>query len=218
MGHIENGAKPVLAVLISGSGRTLANLIERSRDGRLDARIGVVISSRSGAGGLDIARNAGIPATAIVRKGFDSDSAYTEAIAAEIAPYNPTLIVLAGFLRKILVLPEWEGRILNIHPALLPECSYASGRGYYGEHVHRAVLERGETRSGATVHLVDNEYDTGPVYMRQEVPVLPDDTPQSLADRVFEAELELYPRAINAYLGDLAQAATDRTPVAGIQP
>jgi phosphoribosylglycinamide formyltransferase-1 len=198
-----DGSKPVLAVLISRGGRTLANLIERSRDGRLAARVGIVISSTAGAGGLEIAREAGIPAVTIVRRAFDSDAAYSDAIFQEVAPYDPQLMILAGFLRKIVVPRDWEGRILNIHPALLPECSYAAGRGFYGEHVHQAVLDRGETRSGATVHLVDNGYDTGPVYMRQSVEVLPGDTAQTLAARVFEVEKELYPRAIGAYLEEL---------------
>lgn len=203
MTESETHSNPVLAVLISGGGRTLANLIERSRDGSLPANVGVVISSRADAGGLQIARDAGIPAEAIVRKGFASDTAYSEAIFAAVDPYQPALMILAGFLRKIVVPPEWEGRILNIHPALLPECSYAAGRGFYGDFVHQAVLDRGETVSGATVHLVDNGYDTGPVYMRQTVPVLPDDDAHSLADRVFEAETALYPRAIEAYLREI---------------
>jgi phosphoribosylglycinamide formyltransferase-1 len=198
-----DGSKPVLAVLISGGGRTLANLIERSRDGMLAARVGIVISSTVGAGGLEIASEAGIPAVTTVRRAFDSDAAYSDAIFQEVAPYDPQLMILAGFLRKIVVPRDWEGRILNIHPALLPECSYAAGRGFYGEHVHQAVLDRGETRSGATVHLVDNGYDTGPVYMRQTVEVLPGDTAQTLAARVFEVEKELYPRAIGAYLEEL---------------
>ncbi len=205
MSEIVNVTRPVLAVLISGGGRTLANLIERTQTGALDARVGIVISSKADAGGLEIARRAGIPAVPIARRDFDSDLAYSDAIFSEIAAHDPALVILAGFLRKIIVPPVWEGRILNIHPALLPECNYAAGRGFYGEHVHRAVLERNETQSGATVHLVDNGYDTGPVYMRQTVPIFPDDTPQTLAGRVFTAELDLYPRAIAAYLRDLRQ-------------
>jgi phosphoribosylglycinamide formyltransferase-1 len=203
MSDSVEGTRPVLAVLISGGGRTLANLIERGRDGTLDAQVGIVISSKADAGGLEIARAAGIPAVTISRRAFESDAACSDAIFREVAPYNASLMILAGFLRKIVVPLEWEGRILNIHPALLPECDYAAGRGFYGEHVHQAVLDRGETQSGATVHLVDNGYDTGPVYMRQTVAVLPGDTAHVLAERVFEAEKELYPRAIGAYLEKL---------------
>lgn len=194
---------PVLAVLLSGGGRTLANLIERSRAGTLPVRIGIVVSSVTDAGGIEIARRAGIPVVTLTRKEFESDRAYADAIFAAIAPYQPTLVILAGFLRKLVVPPEWDGRILNIHPALLPDMAFASGRGFYGERVHRAVLESGQPVSGATVHLVDNGYDTGPVYMRQSVPVLPEDTAESLAARVFDIECELYPRAIVAYLAEL---------------
>ena len=203
MTESEVGTTPVLAVLLSGGGRTLANLIERSRSGALPARVGVVISSVADAGGLEIARRADIPASAIVRKAFGSDQAYSDAVFAAIAPYDPALVILAGFLRKLVVPPVWEGRILNIHPALLPEMAFASGRGFYGDRVHQAVLDSGQSISGATVHLVDNGYDTGPVYMRQQVTVLPGDTVASLGHRVFEAETELYPRAIAAYLEEL---------------
>lgn len=205
-------AQPVLAVLVSGGGRTLANLIEHTRDGLLAARIGVVVSSKHDAGGLEIARSACIPAVALARRDFDSDFAYSQAIFATVEPYDPTLVVLAGFLRKINVLPEWEGRILNIHPALLPECSYAAGQGFYGDFVHRAVLDHGERQSGATVHLVDNGYDTGRVVMRQAVPVRPDDDAHTLAARVFRAESELYPRAIGAYLQQLAASDPNADP------
>jgi formyltetrahydrofolate-dependent phosphoribosylglycinamide formyltransferase len=194
------GTMPVLAVLLSGGGRTLANLIERSRSGELPASIGVVISSVVDAGGLEIARRASIPASAVVRKEFDSDLSYSDAVFGQIERYDPALVVLAGFLRKLVVPPEWEGRILNIHPALLPEMAFASGRGFYGDRVHQAVLDSGLTVSGATVHLVDNGYDTGPVFERQTVPVEPGDTVETLAARVFDAECELYPRAIAAYL------------------
>ena len=203
MSETEAGAMPVLAVLISGGGRTLGNLIERSRAGELAASVGIVVSSNAEAGGLEIARAAGVPVVALVRRNYGSDAEYSAAIFETVAPYRPQLMILAGFLRKIVVPRDWEDRILNIHPALLPECSYAAGRGFYGERVHQAVLDRGDAQSGATVHLVDNGYDTGPVYMRQRVPVLPGDTAQTLAARVFDAETELYPRAIAAYLEEL---------------
>lgn len=203
MSETEAGAMPVLAVLISGGGRTLGNLIERSRAGELAASVGIVVSSNAEAGGLEIARAAGVPVVALVRRNYGSDAEYSAAIFETVAPYRPQLMILAGFLRKIVVPRAWEARILNIHPALLPECSYAAGRGFYGERVHQAVLDRGDAQSGATVHLVDNGYDTGPVYMRQRVPVLPGDTAQTLAARVFEAETELYPRAIAAYLEEM---------------
>lgn len=210
MTEADRQQEPVLAVLLSGGGRTLANLIAQSRSGRLPARVGVVVSSVANAGGIEIARRAGLPVAVVERKAFDSDRAFSEAIFAEIGPYQPALVILAGFLRKLDVPPEWSGRILNIHPALLPDMAFASGRGFYGERVHQAVLESGQPISGATVHLVDNDYDTGPVYMRQSVPVEPGDTVESLAARVFAAECELYPRAIAAYLADLAESVEAR--------
>lgn len=209
MTQTDRSEMPVLAVLLSGGGRTLANLIERSRSGELPARIGVVVSSVAGAGGIEIARRAGIPVTALPRKSFDSDRAFSDAVFAEIAPYQPALVILAGFLRKLVVPPAWEGRILNIHPALLPEMAIASGRGFYGDRVHQAVLASGQSISGATVHLVDNGYDTGSVYMRQSVPVESGDTVETLAARVFAAECELYPRAIATYLEELAMRSEE---------
>ena len=183
-----------LAVLLSGTGRSLANLLRVIADGTLQARISVVISSKPDVRGLDVAAEAGIPTAVIERREFPDD-AYSEAVYAVLAPFQPDLIVMAGFLRKLIVRPEWEGRILNIHPALLPE-SAAAGKGFYGERVHAAVIASGARESGASVHVVDNGYDTGPVVMRATVQVLPGDTPASLGARVFAAECALYPEAI----------------------
>ncbi len=195
----DESAHPLnLAVLLSGTGRSLANLLRVIDAGSLQARISVVISSRPAVRGLEIADGAGIATAVIERKGFPDDIAYSEAVYAVLAPYQPDLIVMAGFLRKLVVRPEWEGRILNIHPALLPE-SAAAGKGFYGERVHAAVIASGAHESGASVHVVDNEYDAGPVVMRAIVPVLPDDTPALLGARVFAAECELYPEAIRTY-------------------
>lgn len=189
-----------LGVLISGSGRTLQNLLDVIARGGLDCSVRVVVSSKPNVRGLEIAREAGIPAFVIERKAYDSDSAYSEALYAQVRAHEAELILLAGFLRKLVVPPELEGRILNIHPALLPEAAAAAGKGYYGDRVHAAVLASGATRSGATVHVVDNGYDTGPVVMRATVDILPDDTPATLAGRVFLAECALYPAAIRRYI------------------
>jgi phosphoribosylglycinamide formyltransferase 1 len=187
-------------VLISGSGRTLANLSAAIDQGNLRARIGMVISSAPGVRGLDIAATANIPSAVLRRKDFQSDDAFSAAVYDALAPIEPDLIVMAGFLRRLVVTPAWEERILNIHPALLPEMASAAGKGFYGNRVHEAVLAAGATVSGATVHVVDNDYDSGPVVMKAEVPVMPDDTPESLSARVFEAECRLYPQAISSYL------------------
>jgi phosphoribosylglycinamide formyltransferase 1 len=191
-----------LAVLLSGSGRTLHSLLRVIATGGFDCAVRVVVSSKPGVRGLDIASEAGVPAVVLQRGEFPTDEAYSDAVYRAIRPHEVELILLAGFLRKLVVPPEWDGRILNIHPALLPEMASAAGKGFYGERVHAAVLASGATQSGATVHVVDNGYDTGPVVMRTAVPVLLDDNPHSLAERVFEAERELYPAAIRRYIAD----------------
>lgn len=188
-----------LAVLLSGGGRTLSNLIEQIRRETLNASIVAVVSSVPDAGGLAIARAAGIPATTVRRREHSSDDEFSQAIYRTLAPGEPELILLAGFLRRLVVPPPWRGRILNIHPALLPESGLA-GRGYFGGRVHAAVIASGADTSGATVHVVDDAYDTGPVVLRQEVPVYPDDTAVTLAARVFAAECALYPAAIRTHV------------------
>jgi formyltetrahydrofolate-dependent phosphoribosylglycinamide formyltransferase len=201
-----------LAILLSGTGRSLANLLRAIAGGSLQAQISVVVSSKPDVRGLEIATAAGIPTAVIERKLFSDDDAYSEAVYKVLTPFHPDLIVMAGYLRKLVVRQDWEGRILNIHPALLPE-SAAAGRGFYGERVHAAVIASGARESGATVHVVDNEYDAGPVVMRTTVPVFPDDTPTSLGARVFAAECALYPEAIRAYAaahgGKLPQTLED---------
>jgi phosphoribosylglycinamide formyltransferase 1 len=190
-----------LAVLLSGSGRTLANLLAAIAAGELPARIVAVVSSVPGVRGLEIAAEAGVPTHLIPRREFGTDAAFSTAVYDAVTPHRPHLLLLAGFLRRLVVPPAWEGRILNIHPALLPEAAaYAAGRGRYGERVHAAVLANGDRVTGATVHVVDNDYDAGPPVLRAEVPITPDDTPATLAARVFAAECALYPAAIRHYL------------------
>lgn len=192
-----------LGVLISGGGRTLENLLRAIDRAELDARVSVVVSSAPGVRGLDVAAAARIPAAVVRRQTFASLPEYSQGIYAAFSPYAPDLLIMAGFLRKLLVFPGWEGRILNIHPALLPDASlYAAGKGKFGERVHAAVLDNGDRNTGATVHLVTNEYDAGPPLARIEVPVHDNDTPQTLATRVFAAESELYPATIRRYIAD----------------
>ena len=187
--------------LLSGTGRTLENLIAAIASESLDARIPVVISSVPGARGIEIAGRAGIPARVIRRGDFDSVEAYSTAMYEALAPYDIDLIVMAGYLRKLSIEPEWEGRVLNIHPCLLPEAAeYAAGKGMYGDRVHAAVLAHGDIVSGCTVHLVTNEFDAGPPLAKIEVPVLPDDTVATLGARVFVEETRLYPETIREYM------------------
>jgi formyltetrahydrofolate-dependent phosphoribosylglycinamide formyltransferase len=183
-----------LGVLISGGGSTLENLLHRLRDGRLrNVEIRLVISSRRSVPGVDIARSAGLPLAAIRRKDYAADATFSDAITAALDAAGVELVVLAGFLCLWRFPPRYAGRVLNIHPALLPRFG---GQGMYGGHVHAVVLAAGERESGCTVHLADLQYDHGPIVAQARVPVQPGDTPTTLAERVGEAERELYPQVI----------------------
>lgn len=182
-----------IVVLLSGAGRSLKNLIERSGAGRLDVEIRRVIASNSKAGGLEIARAAGIPTEVIRRNQFASDEAFGDAMFAAIRAAGARLVVLAGFMKFLPIPPDFENRVVNIHPALIPAFC---GRGLYGHFVHEAVLDYGAKVSGCTVHFVDNQYDHGPILLQRVVPVEQDDTPETLAARVFAAETEALPEAI----------------------
>jgi phosphoribosylglycinamide formyltransferase 1 len=198
---ISKGMKiPIrLGVLLSGSGRTLQNLIDRIQDGSLPARIEVVISSHPGVKGLERAEKLKIPAVTVDfnqfvnAEGKRDDRAFSDAVTKQLDRYPVDLVIMAGFIRRYLFPKKYEGRVLNIHPALLPDFG---GKGYHGERVHEAVLKKGVKESGCTVHVADLEYDRGPIILQKRVPVLPGDTPETLAARVFEAECEAYPEAI----------------------
>jgi phosphoribosylglycinamide formyltransferase-1 len=185
-----------LAVLLSGSGTTLQNLIDRIEAGELSATVGCVISSQPSAYGLERAKQHGIPHTAITRKQFPDGKAFNCALWQEIAGHNVDLVALAGFMCRLEIPKDFENRIMNVHPALLPAFC---GKGMYGHHVYEAVLASGAKITGATVHFVDNEYDHGPIILQAAVPVLDDDTPDTLAARVQAKERELYPRAIQLF-------------------
>ncbi|MCH7753460.1 MAG: phosphoribosylglycinamide formyltransferase [Planctomycetes bacterium] len=182
-----------LAVLISGGGRTLQNFIDLAAEGSLPVDIRLVVSSTSQASGLQHAEHAGIPTQVFPRKQFDSDAAYGTAIFDACRAAEVDYVAMAGFL-KLAPLPEdFAGRVINIHPALIPAFC---GPGMYGRHVHQAVLDQGAKITGCTVHFVDNEYDHGPIIWQQPVPVFDDDTADSLAARVFETEKEAYPHVL----------------------
>lgn len=186
--------KPLrLAVLLSGSGRTLDNLLARIAAGNLAATVEAVVSSRGDVRGVQIAERAGIPLTVLPPQGRPLAD-WSDAIFAACRLANPDLVVMAGFLHLVEIPADFAGRVINIHPALLPAFG---GKGYHGMHVHRAVIERGCTVSGCTVHLVDNEYDHGRILLQETVPVRRDDTPEILAARVFAAECDALPQAIN---------------------
>ncbi len=186
-----------LAVLISGGGTTLQNLIDQIADGRLAAQIVGVVSSRGDVAGVERARRARLPLTIVERRGRSLGTFAAEVWQA-IHHAQPDLVCLAGWLHLLPIPPDYRFRVLNIHPALLPAFG---GRGMYGRHVHEAVLAAGVKISGCTVHFADDTYDTGPIIVQKCVPVLEDDTPETLAARVFAAECEAYPEAIRKVSG-----------------
>jgi formyltetrahydrofolate-dependent phosphoribosylglycinamide formyltransferase len=182
-----------VATVVSGRGSNLAALLEAlGREGdRAPAEIVLVASDRTDAGGLAVARQHAVPTHVF------NDSADSAEWRRVLEAAGADLVVLAGYVKKVPaeVVLSWRGRILNIHPALLPR---HGGAGMYGRRVHRAVLEAGDVRSGATVHLVTEEYDRGPVLGQASVPVLPDDSPDTLAARVLAVEHRLLPAAVLA--------------------
>jgi formyltetrahydrofolate-dependent phosphoribosylglycinamide formyltransferase len=182
-----------LIVPISGGGTTLRNLIEQISAGRLDAEIRAVISSNPEAGGLKIARDAGISAQIIERRMFADSAEFSAALFQACRGAECDLVVLGGFLKFLAIPPDFENRVLNIHPSLIPAFC---GRGFYGHRVHEAVLDYGAKLSGCTVHFVDHQYDHGPILLQRSVPVLATDSPATLAARVFAAECEAYPEAL----------------------
>jgi formyltetrahydrofolate-dependent phosphoribosylglycinamide formyltransferase len=191
-----------LAVLFSGGGRTLENLAERCRDGSLPARIVLAISSHEGAGGLERARRLGIPAAVVDYR--RAGAGFSDEVTRALDDAGADLVLLGGFIRHWRLPPRYEGRVMNIHPAILPAFG---GKGFYGERVHRAVLEAGAKFSGCTVHYVTDEYDRGPIILQRIVPVAPGDTVESLAARVFAEECIAYPEAIRLHAEGLLAVA-----------
>ncbi len=190
------------AVLLSGGGRTLENFLERIDQGTLPLKIVAVVSSRSDVRGVEVAREAGLPLGVFRRRDFPDTAAHNDAVNAFLGPHEPQMIVLAGYLCLYLPPVGFAGPVVNIHPALLPKYG---GQGYYGDKVHQAVLEAGDTESGCTVHLVEPEYDSGRILAQRRVPVLASDDVGSLSARVFAAECALYPEV----LAELARSLAD---------
>ncbi len=188
------------AVLLSGGGRTLQNLLECLAAGDLDLDIPGVVSSRASAGGLAIAAEAGIPSAVFRRQDYPDVVGHNRALNAWLEPRSPQIIILAGYLCFYQRPVGFDGPVVNIHPALLPRYG---GKGYYGDRVHKAVLEAGDTVTGCTVHLVDDQYDHGVILGQKSVPVVPGDDVQSLAARVFAAECKLYPHVLRKIIQEL---------------
>lgn len=184
-----------LAVLVSGGGTTLQNLIDRINDGKLDATIEIVVASKPGIGALEKAEKAGLKHLVVTQEKGDVES-FSAKIFDACRANRVDLVVLSGFLRLIRIPADFQHRVINIHPSLIPAFC---GAGYYGAKVHRAVLDRGVKVSGCTVHFADNEYDHGPIILQKAVEVHEDDTPEALAHRVFTSECEALPEAITLF-------------------
>ena len=187
-------AQKSIVILISGSGTNLQAIINAVKQGQISASIAAVISNRADARGLQRARRENIHTEVIEQNEYPDRTAYDEALIAEIDRHEPDLVVLAGFMRILsdAFISHYHDAILNIHPSLLPE--------FKGLHTHRRVLESSKQVHGASVHFVSNELDSGPVVIQAEVPVMPGDTENSLAERVLNQEHLIYPLAISWYI------------------
>jgi formyltetrahydrofolate-dependent phosphoribosylglycinamide formyltransferase len=199
-----------IAVFGSGRGSNFNAILTAIRNGRIPgARICLVISNNSTAGIMDIARANSLPAIHLSQRQFADEAAFVDEMLKVLRRHGTNLIALAGYMKRLpsRVVHEYHHSILNIHPALLPKFG---GVGMYGMHVHEAVIAAREKVSGATVHIVDEEYDHGAIVLQKRVPVAADDTPDSLAAKVIRVEHELYPEAIALF-------AEGRVPVAGAE-
>ena len=200
-----------VGVLLSGSGTSLENLLEHIDTGSVNAEVVVVVSSKEKAFGLERARRRGIPAVAVSRKEHPDAAEFNDRVHQALEPYDCELVALLGFLSLFELRGRYDGRTINVHPALIPAFC---GTGFYGERVHRAVLESGVKLSGATVHLTDDAYDTGPIVLQEAVPVEDDDTVETLAARVQAAERRLVPRAVQLFAEGRVRIEGRRTRIA----
>jgi len=196
MSATDSRAPLRIGVLLSGAGTSFENLAERIDAGEVPAEIVVVVASKEKAGGLERARRRGIPAVAVPRKRHPDVGAFNDAIHTALEEHGAEFVALLGFLSPFETRGKFDGRALNVHPALIPAFC---GKGFYGHRVHDAVLESGVKVTGATVHFVDTEYDHGPIILQEAVAVRDDDTPDALAERVQAAERRLVPEAIRLF-------------------
>jgi phosphoribosylglycinamide formyltransferase-1 len=184
-----------VAALASGGGTTFENLVERSRDGRLDAEIVLLVVSRPDCGAVEKAKRLGVPCV-VIQKQKDGQSAFDDAITAAVDAAKADLVCMCGFLKLWTLPASYAGRVMNIHPSLLPAFG---GKGMHGMHVHEAVVRSGAKVSGCTVHFATNAMDEGPVIVQKAVPVFFEDTAETVAARVFAAEREAYPEAVSLF-------------------
>ncbi len=187
-----------IAVFASGRGSNFQAILEAIHHGLLPAHITLVVSNNSQAGALELARLHKIPAVQLSQRQFSDEEAFVNRLLELLREHRVELIALAGYMKKVptRIIQEYRNKIVNVHPALLPRFG---GPGMYGIHVHEAVIASGVKISGATVHIVDEEYDHGPIVIQRPVEVEPDDTPETLAAKVLKIEHELYPEALRAF-------------------
>lgn len=203
------GSPPLrMAVLLSGQGTSLENLLDEIDAGRVPARVELVISSKPHAFGLERARRRGIPAAAIPRKDHADIHSFNDAIHAELAKIDLDLIALLGFLSLFELRGRYANRTINVHPSLIPAFC---GQNHYGPRVHEAVLRAGVKVTGATVHFLNEAYDEGPIIVQEAVPVLEHDSVESLAARVVAAERRLVPEAIRLFAAGRVRIDGGRT-------
>jgi len=195
--------EPRLAILISGQGSNMRALIDACASGQLAASVGVVISNNPQAAGLAVAASAGIPVRVIDHRSYPNREAFDTALLAELSGHSPALVVLAGFMRILTstFIQAWAGRLLNIHPSLLPL--------YPGLNTHQRALDAGDAFAGSTVHFVTPELDGGPPVLQARVPVRAGDSAQTLAARVQALEHEIYPLAVGWFLENRLQLRAD---------
>ena len=182
-----------IAVWISGGGTTLGNILDCVTSGTLEVDVCLVVSSGANVGGVEIAKTAGIETQIVRRTQFVSPEGYCEEMFRRCRELGVDYVVMAGFLKHVLIPSDFTNRVVNIHPSLIPAFC---GKGMYGNRVHQAVVESGVTVSGCTIHFVDNEFDHGPIIYQQIVQVTADDLSEDIRERVFVAECEAYPKVL----------------------
>jgi len=187
-----------IAVFASGRGSNFNAILNAVTEGRLPARVSLLVSNNSNAGAMELARSRNIPAVHVSQRQFSSEDEDGERLLALLTQYHVDLIALAGYMKRVpvKVIERFRNKIVNIHPALLPDFG---GEGMFGIHVHEAVIATGAKVSGATVHIVDEEYDHGVIVLQKTVDISPNDTPETLAAKVLKIEHEIYPQALAAF-------------------
>lgn len=182
-----------IAVWISGGGTTLSNVLDCVSKGMLEVEVCLVVSSNAEVGGVEIARAAGIEIQVVARGQFHSPDEYRDEMFRRSRELGVHYVVMAGFLKHVLIPSDFTNRVVNIHPSLIPAFC---GKGMYGNRVHQAVVDSGVTLSGCTIHFVDNEFDHGPIIYQHTVPVVAGDCAEDVRQRVFVAECEAYPKVL----------------------